>query len=63
MDPCTTDSGVCYAGAQSVTPVEYNNPDYLLPVPKNETDTTGGPFGGDSSTIYEVNWDIWQVCH
>ena len=40
--------------------MKYNNPDYLLPVPPNETSTTGGPFGGDSSTIYENNWDIWQ---
>ena len=60
MVPCVNTSIRCYNGSNSHVPVEYNNPDYLLPVPSNETDNIAGPYGGDSSTLYERNWDIWQ---
>jgi acid phosphatase len=34
--------------------------EYYIPVPENEVPSQGTPNGGDISTIYEVNWDLWQ---
>ena len=59
MENCTS-SGVCYNGTSSRVPFDSNYPEYLLPLPSGEHPTKGGPWGGDSSTIYERNWDIWQ---
>lgn len=54
---------VCYNGSASTLPntppapfpAEYNDP-----VPAGEVPDQGGPQGGDASSIYETNWDIWQ---
>lgn len=51
----------CYNGTETTGlppgdyPLVYNKP-----LPAGEIPDQGGPFGGDSSTIYEDNWDIWQ---
>ena len=60
MAVCVNSSVRCYNGTQSKLPDGERDPAYSLPVPSNETDNIAGPYGGDSSTFYETNWDIWQ---
>ena len=58
---------LCYNGSDSTIPgnsTEFpngvDNPEYLRPLPKGEKPNQGGPLGGDISTVYESNWDLWQ---
>ena len=44
----------------SNTPPAPFPPEYNIPVPAGEVPDQGGPQGGDASSIYETNWDIWQ---
>ncbi|KAJ6088418.1 acid phosphatase AphA [Penicillium sp. IBT 16267x] len=59
--PCVDDWPVCYNGISSELPNGGPLPElYKKPLPEGEIPDQGGPFGGDSSTIYETNWDTWQ---
>ncbi|KAE9392722.1 acid phosphatase AphA [Gymnopus androsaceus JB14] len=58
--PCASDWPVCYNGSSSELPGGLDNPDYLTPLPEGEIADQGGPRGGDISSIYESNWDLWQ---
>lgn len=59
--PCADDWPVCYNGTSSVLPGGLvDNPDYDIPLPAGEIPNQGGPLGGDMSSIYESNWDLWQ---
>ena len=58
---------VCYNGSGSSLPGNtslfvngVDNPEYLKPLPDGEKPSQGGPNGGDISTVYETNWDLWQ---
>lgn len=58
---------LCYNGSESLVPGNsslypngVDNPEYLRPLPKGEKANQGGPLGGDISTVYETNWDLWQ---
>lgn len=54
---------VCYNGTASELPNTPPAPfpaEYNIPVPAGEVADQGGPQGGDASSIYETNWDIWQ---
>ena len=57
--PCFDDYH-CYNGTESTFPAGYEDPAYKKPLPEGEIPDYGGPYGGDVSTIYESNWDIWQ---
>lgn len=59
--PCIDDYH-CYAGgdANTLFPAGYEDPIYKKPLPAGEIPDYGGPYGGDVSTIYESNWDLWQ---
>ena len=57
--PCEDDWPVCYNGTSSELPGPIT-PAYLKPLPAGEVADQGGPLGGDMSTIYESNWDLWQ---
>ena len=58
--PCIEDYH-CYNGKNSTKfPAGYEDPVYSKPLPAGEIPDYGGPYGGDVSTIYESNWDIWQ---
>ncbi|KAI1288680.1 acid phosphatase [Xylaria venustula] len=58
--PCSPDWDVCYNGTHSSLPPGDSDPDYDLPLPEGEAPGQGSPYGGDISTIYESNWDLWQ---
>lgn len=58
--PCADDWPVCYNGTSSALPGGVDNVDYDTPLPAGEIPNQGGPLGGDMSTIYESNWDLWQ---
>lgn len=51
---------VCSNSTHSTLPPGDEPPAYKKPLPKGEIPNQGGPYGGDSSPIYETNWDIWQ---
>ena len=58
---------LCYNGSSSVDtgnttlyPNGVDNPEYLRPLPEGEKPSEGGVNGGDISTVYETNWDLWQ---
>lgn len=54
---------VCYNGSESYLPNTPPAPfpeSYNTPVPAGEVPDQGGPEGGEASSIYETNWDIWQ---
>ena len=56
---CEDDWPVCYNGTSSQLPggiTEF----YKTPLPAGEIPNQGGPLGGDMSTLYESNWDLWQ---
>jgi hypothetical protein len=54
-------SNTYYSGLNSTKfPEGYEDPAYSKALPAGEIPDYGGPYGGDSSTIYESNWDIWQ---
>lgn len=58
--PCIEDYH-CYSGKNSTKfPAGYEDPVYSKALPAGEIPDYGGPYGGDVSTIYESNWDIWQ---
>ena len=53
----------CYNGSSSTLPNTPPAPfpkSYNTPLPAGEVPDQGGPQGGDASSIYETNWDIWQ---
>ncbi|KAJ7725426.1 Metallo-dependent phosphatase-like protein [Mycena maculata] len=50
----------CYNGSMSTLPGGVDNPDYYIPLPAGEFPAIGSPEGGDMSTMYEPNWDLWQ---
>lgn len=57
------DDYVCYNGSNSRlsnTPPAPFPDDYNTPLPEGEIPNQGSPRGGDASSIYETNWDIWQ---
>ncbi|KAJ3002877.1 hypothetical protein HKX48_002067, partial [Thoreauomyces humboldtii] len=59
--PCQDDWPVCYNGTGTHLPGGLPIPDeYLVPLPAGEVPNQGGPNGGDMSSIYESNWDLWQ---
>ncbi|KAJ6110923.1 hypothetical protein N7486_003158 [Penicillium sp. IBT 16267x] len=60
--PCLLeDWPVCYNGTSSQLPNGGPLPElYKTPLPEGEIPDQGGPNGGDSSVIYETNWDFWQ---
>lgn len=59
--PCESSWPLCYNGSSSEFPGGVvDNPDYLEPLPKGEVPTQGSPRGGDMSSLYESNWDLWQ---
>ena len=67
QSPCAANETgtVCYNGTSSTgenpsKPNGVDNPDYYMPLPAGEKPADDSPWGGDSSTIYENNWDIWQ---
>lgn len=57
--PCVSGWPVCYNGSESKLPGGVTD-EYDKPLPEGEVPNWGGPFGGDISTIYESNWDLWQ---
>lgn len=60
--PCQ-EGEVCYNGSESELPNTPPAPfpdQYDQPIPAGEIPDQGGPQGGDASTLYETNWDIWQ---
>lgn len=58
--PCADDWPVCYNGTSSELPPGDHLDSYNTPVPAGEIPSQGGPHGGDMSTLYESNWDLWQ---
>jgi hypothetical protein len=59
--PCESSWPLCYNGSSSEFPGGVvDNPDYLEPLPEGEVPTQGSPRGGDMSSLYESNWDLWQ---
>ncbi|OBT58901.1 hypothetical protein VE04_00596 [Pseudogymnoascus sp. 24MN13] len=59
--PCESSWPLCYNGSSSQFPGGVvDNPDYLEPLPEGEVPTQGSPRGGDMSSLYESNWDLWQ---
>jgi hypothetical protein len=67
LSPCQANETLttCYNGTSSTGenpafPNGVDNPDYYIPLPAGEKASDSDPWGGDSSTIYENNWDIWQ---
>ncbi|BDD62549.1 hypothetical protein MAP00_007518 [Monascus purpureus] len=58
--PCADDWPVCYNGTSSELPPGDYPESYNTPVPAGEIPSQGGPHGGDMSTLYESNWDLWQ---
>lgn len=58
---CSDDWPLCYNGTSSRIPGGVPIPEeYKEPLPAGEIPNQGTPQGGDSSVIYESNWDIWQ---
>ena len=58
---CESSWPVCFDGPDTTLPGGGTLPaQYDVPLPAGEVADQGGPYGGDSSTIYETNWDIWQ---
>jgi hypothetical protein len=58
---CEASWDICYNGTSSELPGGIiDDTAYLTPVPEGEIPNQGGPLGGDISTIYETNWDLWQ---
>ncbi|KAH8736638.1 Metallo-dependent phosphatase-like protein [Ilyonectria robusta] len=59
--PCEDSWPVCYNGTSTELPGSAPIPDeYKKPLPAGEIPNQGGPQGGDMSTLYESNWDLWQ---
>ncbi|KFX93483.1 hypothetical protein O988_06798 [Pseudogymnoascus sp. VKM F-3808] len=59
--PCESSWPLCYNGSSTEFPGGVvDSPDYLEPLPEGEIPTQGSPRGGDMSTLYESNWDLWQ---
>ncbi|OBT80077.1 hypothetical protein VF21_01118 [Pseudogymnoascus sp. 05NY08] len=59
--PCESSWPLCYNGSSSQFPGGVvDNPEYLEPLPEGEVPTQGSPRGGDMSSLYESNWDLWQ---
>ncbi|KAJ5946023.1 Metallo-dependent phosphatase-like protein [Penicillium verhagenii] len=56
---CEDDWPVCYNGSSSELPGGITKA-YETPLPAGEIANQGGPEGGDMSSIYESNWDLWQ---
>lgn len=56
----STQQQICYNGSLSTLPGGVDDSDYYNPLPQGEVPNGGGPNGGDASTMYEPNWDIWQ---
>ena len=61
IQPCRAPnvSSVCWNGTDLGVP-PGDDTIYDQPLPPNEMPNNGGPNGGDLSTIYESNWDLWQ---
>ena len=57
---CSNGSDSVIPGNASVYPNGVDNSEYLQPLPAGESASQGGPYGGDISTVYETNWDLWQ---
>ncbi|KAJ6095311.1 Metallo-dependent phosphatase-like protein, partial [Penicillium sp. IBT 16267x] len=57
---CADDWPVCYNGTSSSLPGGVITDMYKEPLPAGEIPDQGGPQGGDMSSIYESNWDLWQ---
>lgn len=51
---------VCYNGSMSTLPGGIDDSDYYIPLPDGEIPDIGSNLGGDMSTMYEPNWDLWQ---
>ncbi len=49
-----------YAGSASTLPPGDDEDFTGYPLPPNEIPDRGTPNGGDFSTMYETNWDLWQ---
>ncbi|KAH6995480.1 Metallo-dependent phosphatase-like protein [Ilyonectria sp. MPI-CAGE-AT-0026] len=59
--PCEDSWPVCYNGTSTELPGSAPIPnEYKKPLPAGEIPNQGGPQGGDMSTLYESNWDLWQ---
>ncbi|KFY43833.1 hypothetical protein V494_01797 [Pseudogymnoascus sp. VKM F-4513 (FW-928)] len=59
--PCESSWPLCYNGSSTEFPGGVvDNPDYLEPLPEGEVPTQGSPRGGDMTSLYESNWDLWQ---
>ncbi len=59
--PCDPSWDLCYNGSETKLPGgKVDNPAYLVPLPEGEYPNQGSPQGGDISTVYETNWDLWQ---
>lgn len=58
--PCEDSWPTCYNGTSSRLPPGDYPPEYNTPVPAGEVPSQGGPNGGDMSSLYESNWDLWQ---
>lgn len=58
--PCADEWPVCYNGT-STEPRDVPLPtDYKKPMPSGVAANRGSPRGGDMSSLYESNWDLWQ---
>lgn len=62
--PCVLEGAkkwdLCYNGSQTTLPGgKIDSDEYYIPVPEGEIPSQGGPNGGDISSIYETNWDLW----
>lgn len=52
---------LCYNGSHTTTSTgKIDNSDYYIPLPEGEQPAQSSPVGGDISTVYEINWDLWQ---
>lgn len=52
---------LCYNGSDTTLPGGViDSEEYYIPVPEGEIPSQGSPYGGDISTMYETNWDLWQ---
>jgi hypothetical protein len=62
VSACVSDWPVCYNGSSTSLPGENaaELAEYDVPLPAGVTANQGDPYGGDFSTIYESNWDLWQ---
>ncbi len=49
-----------FKGSSSTVPPGDDEDFTGNPLPPSEIPIQGGPEGGDFSTMYETNWDLWQ---